>query len=90
MPPRAPYRAIKVSAALYHTQGGLQVDSSARVLRADGSALPNVFAGGGSARCVSGPASWGYLPAMGLCAALTLGTLAGDGAAALASALTTR
>ena len=84
MPPQAPFCAIKVTAALYHTQGGLQTDGSARVLRVDGSALPNVFAGGGSARGVSGPASWGYLPAMGLCAALTLGTLAGQGAAALA------
>ena len=90
VPPQGPLRAIKVSAALYHTQGGLQIDGAARVLRADGSALPNVFAGGGSARGVSGPASWGYLPAMGLCAALTLGTLAGNGAAALAARLAAR
>jgi fumarate reductase flavoprotein subunit len=80
-PPAAPLRALKVCGALYHTQGGLQVDDAARVLRADASALPNLFAGGGSARSVSGPSSWGYLPAMGLCMAITLGALAGAGAA---------
>lgn len=82
-PPTAPYRAMKVCGALFHTQGGLQIDAAARVLRPDGSALPNVFAGGGSARGVSGPSCWGYLPAMGLCAAVTFGRLAGRSAAAL-------
>jgi len=81
-PPTAPYRALRVKGALYHTQGGLQVDAQARVLRADGSPLPNLFAGGGAARSVSGPSSWGYLPAMGLCAAVTLGRIAGQSAAA--------
>jgi len=67
--------------AVFHTQGGLQIDGRARVLRPDGTALPNVHAGGGSARGVSGPSCWGYLPAMGLCAALTFGRLAGRSAA---------
>jgi fumarate reductase flavoprotein subunit len=83
-PPSPPYRALKVCGALYHTQGGLQVDAKARVLRADGSPLPNLFAGGGAARGVSGPSFWGYLPAMGLCAAVTLGRIAGIEAARLA------
>jgi fumarate reductase flavoprotein subunit len=82
-PPVAPYHAFRVGGAIYHTQGGLQTDGQARVLRADGSALPNLFAGGGAARGVSGPSSWGYLPAMGLCAAVTTGRLAGQAAAAL-------
>ncbi len=81
-PPVAPYRALKVRGAIYHTQGGLQVDRAARVLRPDGSQLPNLYAGGGSARGVSGPSFWGYLPAMGLCAAVTLGMIAGASAAA--------
>jgi fumarate reductase flavoprotein subunit len=80
-PPSAPYRALKVTGALYHTQGGLQIGRDARVQRPDGTALPNVYAGGGSARCVSGPASWGYLPAMGLCSAVTFGRVAGRSAA---------
>jgi fumarate reductase flavoprotein subunit len=82
-PPAAPYRAFRVGGAIYHTQGGLQTDGLARVLRADGSALPNLFAGGGAARGVSGPSSWGYLPAMGLCAAVTTGRIAGQTAASL-------
>jgi fumarate reductase flavoprotein subunit len=82
-PPTAPFRALKVCGALYHTQGGLQIDAEARVLRSDGSRLPNLFAGGGAARGVSGPSSWGYLPAMGLCAAVTTGRIAGTAAAAM-------
>jgi fumarate reductase flavoprotein subunit len=85
-PPSAPYRALKVKGALYHTQGGLQIDASARVLRPDGRAVVNLFAGGGSARGVSGPSYWGYLPAMGLCAAVTLGRIAGVSAAAAGKA----
>jgi len=84
VPPVSPYRALKVVGAIYHTQGGLQIDGAARVLRADGTALPNLFAGGGAARSVSGPAHWGYLPAMGLATAVTFGRLAGIGAAAVA------
>jgi fumarate reductase flavoprotein subunit len=80
-PPVPAFRALKVVGAIYHTQGGLQIDGEARVLREDGSVLPNVFAGGGAARSVSGPAHWGYLPAMGLCTAVTLGRIAGQTAA---------
>lgn len=88
VPPVPAYRALKVVGAIYHTQGGLQIDGSARVLRTDGTRFPNLFAGGGAARGVSGPSSWGYLPAMGLCAAVTLGRIAGVAAAALVSANT--
>lgn len=80
-PPARDYRALRMVGALYHTQGGLQIDGDARVRRADGTPLANLFAGGGAARGVSGPSSWGYLPAMGLCAAVTLGRLAGLAAA---------
>lgn len=75
------YRAIRVGGALYHTQGGLEIDEEARVRRKDGSVFPNLFAGGGAARSVSGPSSWGYLPAMGLTTALVLGRIAGSAAA---------
>jgi fumarate reductase flavoprotein subunit len=73
--------AIKVTGALFHTQGGLVVDRNAQVLRANGERLPNLFAGGGAARGISGPEVTGYLPAMGLCMAITLGRLAGRAAA---------
>ncbi len=84
-PPAGALRALRVRGALYHTQGGLQIDAGARVLRPDGSALPNLYAGGGAARGVSGPSCWGYLPAMGLCAAVTTGRIAGRAAAAQAA-----
>jgi succinate dehydrogenase/fumarate reductase flavoprotein subunit len=73
--------AVRVTGALFHTQGGLVVDEHAGVCRPDGSRLPNLYAGGGTARSVSGPGVWGYLPAMGLCMAVTLGRLAGQSAA---------
>ncbi len=76
-----PYCAVRVTGALFHTQGGLVIDERAQVLRPDGSALPNLFAGGGAARSISGPSVTGYLPGMGICMAITLGRLAGDAAA---------
>lgn len=83
-PPLAPpYYAAKVTGALFHTQGGLVVDGQGRVLREDGSALPNLFAGGGAARGISGPSSWGYMAGNGLLTATTFGRLAGDAAARL-------
>ena len=35
-PLAAPFHAIRVTAALFHTQGGLLIDDTARVLRTDG------------------------------------------------------
>lgn len=84
---KPPFFAIRVTGALFHTQGGLVVDEQARVLRQDGRALPNLFAGGGAACSVSGPGGWAYLPGMGLCTAVTLGRLAGQAAAQQALAL---
>jgi fumarate reductase flavoprotein subunit len=76
-----PYYAVKVTGALFHTQGGLVVDAHARVLDAEGAPLPNLFAGGGAACGVSGAHVWGYLSGNGLLAAVTLGRLAGTSAA---------
>ena len=83
-PPLAPpYCAVRVTGALLHTQGGLVVDDAARVRRRDGSVLPNLFAGGGAARGVSGDAIWGYLSGNGLLGAVAYGHLAGQAAARL-------
>jgi fumarate reductase flavoprotein subunit len=76
-----PYRAAKVTGALFHTQGGLVVDENARVLKKAGDALPNLFAGGGAARGISGPGADGYLAGNGLLTATALGKLAGRQAA---------
>lgn len=79
-----PYRAVRVTGALFHTQGGLVVDEHARVVGADGRPLPNLMAGGGAARGLSGPSRWGYLSGNGLLTAVVLGRLAGETAANLA------
>jgi fumarate reductase flavoprotein subunit len=72
----APYHAIKVTGALFHTQGGLDIDVQARVLRADGQPMPNLFAAGGAARGVSGRGADGYLAGNGLLSAVGGGWLA--------------
>ena len=51
---KPPYYAIRVTGALFHTQGGLAVNRTARVVNTQGQALPNLFAAGGAARAVSG------------------------------------
>lgn len=81
----SPYYAIKVGAALFHTQGGLAIDTAARVLHKSGAPLPNLFAGGGAACGVSGPEVWGYSSGNGLLTAVMLGRVAGESAAALLS-----
>lgn len=80
-PLEPPYCMSKIMGALTHTQGGLEVSKEARVLRMDGTAFPNLFAGGGAARGLSGPADWGYLSGSGLLMATNLGRLAGEAAA---------
>jgi len=74
----APFYGIKVTVALYHTQGGLKVNPDGQVLRPDGSIIPNLYAGGGVATGVSGKGLEGYLPGNGLLASLGLGMRAGE------------
>ena len=71
-----PYYAVKVTGALFHTQGGIVVDENARALKVDGHPFPNLFAGGGAACGVSGSADQGYLSGNGLLTAVVLGRLA--------------
>ncbi len=73
-----PYHGVRVTGALFHTQGGLRTDGQARVLRPDGSVIPNLYAGGGAACGVSGQGDSGYLSGNGLLAAVTLGRAAGQ------------
>ena len=80
-PLESPYYGVKVTGALFHTQGGLMTDVEGRVLLPDGSPFPNLFAGGGAACGISGPESWGYLSGNGLLTASTLGRLSGGAAA---------
>ena len=78
-----PYYGVKVTGALFHTQGGLAVDTEAKVLRKNGRVLPNLFAAGGAAVGVSGKGVEGYLSGNGLLMAASLGYLAGQSAANL-------
>lgn len=77
-----PLHAIKVTGALFHTQGGLDIDAHCRALRADGTPHPNLLAAGGAARGVSGNAVWGYLSGNGLLSAVAGGFIAAGTAAA--------
>jgi fumarate reductase flavoprotein subunit len=79
----APFCAIKVTGALFHTQGGLAIDAQARVLRQDGKPFPNLFAAGGAAVGVSGAQASGYLSGNGLLTAIVFGRIAGTSAAKL-------
>jgi fumarate reductase flavoprotein subunit len=81
-PLEAPYYGIRVTVALYHTQGGLKVNADGQVTRADGSIIPNLYAGGGVAVGVSGKGLEGYLPGNGLLASLGFGMIAADHAVA--------
>jgi fumarate reductase flavoprotein subunit len=86
LPPlQPPFKAVKVTGALFHTQGGLAVDRDARVRSRRGERLANLFAAGGAAAGVSGPHAGGYLSGNGLLTATVLGRVAGGRAAALVS-----
>ena len=79
-PLAAPYCAVRVTGALFHTQGGLAVGGTARVRRAGGGVFANLFAAGGAACGVSGSGDAGYLSGNGLLAASVLGRIAGQSA----------
>lgn len=76
----------RVTPGLFHTQGGLAVDDMGRVLRADGSIIPGLYAGGGAAAGISGSAgAEGYCSGNGLLTAIGLGYLAGRSAAGISA-----
>ncbi|WP_063125877.1 FAD-dependent oxidoreductase [Nocardia fusca] len=76
-PLTAPYVAVAVTPALFHTQGGLVVDEHARVL-AGGVPVPGLYASGGAAIGISGHGAGGYLAGNGLITALGLAFLAAE------------
>lgn len=71
-----PAVVAKVTGALFHTQGGLDVDPDLRVRRLGGGLFPNLWAGGGAARGVSGDGVEGYLSGNGLLSAVGGGFIA--------------
>ena len=74
---KPPYYAVRVTGALFHTQGGLLVDKYARVIQESGSIIQGLYACGGAACGVSGPDVSGYLSGNGLLTAISLGYVAG-------------
>jgi fumarate reductase flavoprotein subunit len=80
-PLSAPFYGIRIAPALLETQGGLVIDPSARVVRADGAVVPNLYAGGGAAVGLAAPGGNGCLLGNGLLCALGWGKVAGEQAA---------
>ncbi|MDW3224314.1 MAG: FAD-dependent oxidoreductase [Paracoccaceae bacterium] len=76
-PLAAPFFGVRVTGALFHTQGGLRVNVKGQVLRIDGSGFDTLYAGGGAACGVSGSGDSGYLSGNGLLSAIVLGRCAG-------------
>lgn len=81
-----PFYAVKVTGALFHTQGGLDIDAHCHVLHDDGRPFGNLLAAGGAARGVSGNAVWGYLSGNGLLSAMAGGYIAARSAVNLLKA----
>lgn len=83
-----PYYASRITGAMGHTQGGLKVDTSCRVLRPDGSPVPNLYAGGNTMVGLSGDAAGGYTSGNGLLVAYTTGMIIGQNVVAAIRAAT--
>jgi fumarate reductase flavoprotein subunit len=72
-----PLYGVRVNPAIFHTQGGLVINTNAQVERPDGSVISNLYAGGGSAVGISGTDNHGYSSGNGLLTALGFGRIAG-------------
>ena len=76
----SPFYGIELRGALFHTQGGLKVDLSARLLDKIGKPVSGLYGVGGTAVGISGRGADGYLAGNGLLAAVGLGKIAGESA----------
>jgi len=77
-PLQAPFYGVRVTAGLFHTQGGLYVNEHAQPIDEAGQPFPNLYAAGGTAVGLAGrDGGRGYCSASGLLAALGLGRIAG-------------
>lgn len=75
---KSPFYGIKVSPALFHTQGGLKINTNAQVLNDQEEVIKNLYAAGGTAVGVSGNHAYGYMSGNGLLAAFGFGKIAGE------------
>ncbi len=76
------HRQLLDTGLLLKAETSKDVNADGQVLRADGSIIPNLYAGGGVAVGVSGKGLEGYLPGNGLLASLGLGMIAAEHAVA--------
>lgn len=80
-----PLCIVRASPGLFHTQGGLKINTNAQPLRPNGSPIDNLYAGGGVAVGISGAdGGRGYSSGNGLLTALGWGKIAGEHAGASA------
>ena len=77
-PLTAPFYGSLVTGALAHTQGGLRIDPTCRVLREDNTPIEGLYAVGGTAVGMSGNGPEGYLSGNGLAHAFGTGLIAGE------------
>ncbi|AEJ20540.1 flavocytochrome c [Gracilinema caldarium] len=75
----APYYAIKVTPAIHHTMGGVKINTSAQVLRTDGSVIPGLYAAG---EVTGGVHGGNRLGGNALADIVTFGRIAGENAVA--------
>ena len=80
----APYYAVKVTAGIHHTMGGLKIDTETHVLNADGAAIPGLFAAG---EVTGGVHGGNRLGGNAVADFVVFGRIAGEQAAAYAAAL---
>ena len=80
----APYYAVKVTAGIHHTMGGLKIDTETHVLNADGEAIPGLFAAG---EVTGGVHGGNRLGGNAVADFVVFGRIAGEQAAAYAAAL---
>ncbi len=76
-----PFYGIKIVPALFHTQGGLKINSNAQVIDIFNRPVKHLYAGGGTAVGVSGDHDYGYMSGNGLLAAFGFGRIAAKHAA---------
>ena len=78
-----PYYAIKVTAGVHHTMGGVTINSATEVLKEDGTVIPGLFAAGEVTGGVHGANRLGDIAVADF---LVFGRIAGESAANYASA----
>jgi fumarate reductase flavoprotein subunit len=86
---QAPYHLAWVTHGVLTTQGGVVIDATGRVLAADGSPIPRLYAAGGTACGLAGRGSDGYSSGNGLLSAFGMGWIVGNALAATELASTT-